>query len=953
MTEDLAATEKRASVERIKAANEAVLKANDVICNNISALHDQPGLLSQNILLACRTLTEDLALRYYAEKNTNDNQSSQGRWEDIKAALALIHSPATGITRKRFKILREFHDLLQITSSHYVQDTDTSERLMVKYLDYLFQLRDLARDDFGLNILGNLEMFPLAQDQDEHIYYETAAGEIERLATLNEPLPSTRQRFYILRKKPFFVRGRRYFEIHYTPSSGRSTKNERRTAFTAIDIPDFHALKLGLRKGEVNVFGHNYGIDVICDFKVSIMPSELGEFCKLMTGRNQTVSEKVQAYISLMQRLTVSRESLRDLVVETSEQEFAQFLTETGLDNLADLRNAFIIARKLILSQGKGARIVSYLLLRLRLNILKAQENNLFDKTKKSYSFESNDSLSGLFLAYGCIPFDTMPLCTSLQGHNPPLEDLAYSIDFTGREHELLIRALKNRSAQNRQIFNNIKEVCSEQNISETYFGALAHKYNQSLYSKHLDERELKEFSGFVYFNGAARACRTIFRKLSEFSKEGVDGWRLTAEQSLNKLRPDVSAEKIDALKNLFGDTKVKLVYGAAGTGKTRLMEIAAELLSNSTKVFLAVTHTAVDNLQRRIAVPNSTFMTVEKALSRKTKPTDLVCSVLFIDECGCLCNRDMEELLKKCQTGSLVLVGDEFQVEPIEFGNWFAIARGFLPKHAHCELSANFRSSDAGLLKVWERVRTQDPAAIASIETQGMSGKLDNSLFTPLSNDEIVLCLGYDGIYGINSINRYQQETNPNHEFRIGVAAYKVNDPVVFNDSTRFAPYLYNNLKGVITDITPQKDSLLIEIETKTPLMSSPVYPGGLKVKFLTDAKGNPVTRVSFEVAEPANDEQEQSDPRCDVPFQVAYAISVHKAQGLEYESVKLIVSDRLAPCVTLNLLYTAITRSKRYLKIYWSKQAEQQVLNNLAGRNFGRDVSLLRNLFPELSSI
>jgi ATP-dependent exoDNAse (exonuclease V) alpha subunit len=30
-------------------------------------------------------------------------------------------------------------------------------------------------------------------------------------------------------------------------------------------------------------------------------------------------------------------------------------------------------------------------------------------------------------------------------------------------------------------------------------------------------------------------------------------------------------------------------------------------------------------------------------------------------------------------------------------------------------------------------------------------------------------------------------------------------------------------------------------------------------------------------------------------VPFQIAYAISIHKAQGLEFNSVKLIITDEV----------------------------------------------------------
>ncbi len=47
-------------------------------------------------------------------------------------------------------------------------------------------------------------------------------------------------------------------------------------------------------------------------------------------------------------------------------------------------------------------------------------------------------------------------------------------------------------------------------------------------------------------------------------------------------------------------------------------------------------------------------------------------------------------------------------------------------------------------------------------------------------------------------------------------------------------------------------------------------------------------------------------------VPFQVAYAVSIHKAQGLEYDSVKVVITDANEDDITHNIFYTAITRAR-----------------------------------------
>lgn len=82
-------------------------------------------------------------------------------------------------------------------------------------------------------------------------------------------------------------------------------------------------------------------------------------------------------------------------------------------------------------------------------------------------------------------------------------------------------------------------------------------------------------------------------------------------------------------------------------------------------------------------------------------------------------------------------------------------------------------------------------------------------------------------------------------------------------------------------------------------------------------------------------------------VPFQVAYAVSIHKAQGLEYRSVKIVITNETEERITHNIFYTAITRAKENLKIYWSPETEKSVLGRLEVRDSRRDANLLKQLY------
>ena len=94
------------------------------------------------------------------------------------------------------------------------------------------------------------------------------------------------------------------------------------------------------------------------------------------------------------------------------------------------------------------------------------------------------------------------------------------------------------------------------------------------------------------------------------------------------------------------------------------------------------------------------------------------------------------------------------------------------------------------------------------------------------------------------------------------------------------------------------------------------------------------------------STDEDDEDDDSTVVPFQVSYAISIHKAQGLEYDSVKIVITNETEERITHNIFYTAITRAKKKLKIYWSPETEKAVLERLQIKNSSKDAHLLDKL-------
>lgn len=67
--------------------------------------------------------------------------------------------------------------------------------------------------------------------------------------------------------------------------------------------------------------------------------------------------------------------------------------------------------------------------------------------------------------------------------------------------------------------------------------------------------------------------------------------------------------------------------------------------------------------------------------------------------------------------------------------------------------------------------------------------------------------------------------------------------------------------------------------------------------------------------------------------------------AQGLEYESVKVIITNEIEDLISHNIFYTAITRAKKKLKIYWSPETEQKIIAGLKPIFNDKDIHIFKN--------
>ncbi|WP_343294088.1 ATP-dependent RecD-like DNA helicase [Ferrimonas balearica] len=828
--------------------------------------------------------------------------------------------PALEFVKKngRLNFLSKFHRLIQKSASHYTFDGDASERLMLKYYEYLFRTRSLLWNQYHLNILENLESFPIDLDPSLREYHERIAEKINSGVAPNQQLPNP-ERYYIHKTRPFFVNGQIFYEVTFYRAINKATKADRMIAFTNVDINDKYSANLVLQQDCISVIGYTMPITIILQWEVSIRPCEFDNLSKIL---NIPTSVRVNSneYQYLMRVLTSESANLLDFMDMNDPEYYA--LKSFCLNGVNSIKIFPVLdkAREIIKSKSPGYNVIRYLMLRMFNTTLKSQ-----------LSRDACARLSNLRLKYGCIPFDDMPFCTSLSGHNPRYWDLLDSLETTNREQELLARQVKNNVEHKGSLYTPISELSHYSDIN-----SLVSAYNKKLYYKHIHERELKTDKGHVFINGYERDTENIIKKLQEKSTVGIQGYTQAVENWLSMANRNIDDRfKVNALKQLFSKSCIALIYGAAGTGKSTMVDHIAHYFNDKEKLFLAHTNPAIDNLKRKVSAQKSSFKTIRShTYSHDDKDYD----VLIIDECSTVSNSDLLKILEKTSFELLILVGDIYQIESIQFGNWFSAISSFIPNDSIFELKTPYRTNNSSLLGFWNKVRNIEDDIAECMVQNGYSSLLNGELFNSISSDEIVLCLNYDGLYGINNVNRFMQSgnSNPAHYWR--ELTFKVGDPILFSDTEQFRPVIYNNLKGVIVAIQQAPGWIQFDVWLDRPV-------NAFDVRVVEELEWVKDSVVRFTVYDhPGSSDEDDDSYNTTIPFQVAYAVSIHKAQGLEYESVKIVITDANEDDVSHSIFYTAVTRARESLKIFWTPETQQKVLNKLCRDTNSKDVSLLK---------
>ena len=176
--------------------DESIRKIDNVICRHLDEIENNSrGAISQDILEQLTKFVNHVMLKFYANGReipiTAENIAKATEFAQINSELYTLY---------------KFHNYLEVVTTQYTLDEDGSERLMLKYYQYLLEAKNLIWHYFGIEVLHNLDKFPLRLDDTLQEYYKKISEKIERHPV--EFHTDSKDKYYIQKIKPLFVNRR-------------------------------------------------------------------------------------------------------------------------------------------------------------------------------------------------------------------------------------------------------------------------------------------------------------------------------------------------------------------------------------------------------------------------------------------------------------------------------------------------------------------------------------------------------------------------------------------------------------------------------------------------------------------------------------------------------------------------------------------------------------------------
>ena len=366
-------------------------------------------------------------------------------------------------------------------------------------------------------------------------------------------------------------------------------------------------------------------------------------------------------------------------------------------------------------------------------------------------------------------------------------------------------------------------------------------------------------------------------------------------KKTLVELTEEQKQAVISAVNN-----RITIITGGPGTGKTTIIRAIIESLEKDGKSVLvaAPTGRAAKRIEEASFYQASTIHRMLKINPETRKffhneQNPLRAEAIIVDEFSMVDFFIFYSLLKAIsQHTRLIIIGDKDQLPSVGPGN---VLRDII-KSSYFNiiyLNRNFRQTrDSLIIENAYRINGGEPLIFKTysddldfvfIKVSNENQALEKVLriieyhkndYNFNSSDFQVLVPMYRGAAGIDNINnRIQSRFNSEPSIiKKEKAAYKQWDKVM-QLKNNYEKEIFNGEQGIIADFNPEKKSLLVNFD------------------------GNFVEYSGSELEE----------------LTLSYAVSVHKAQGSEYDMLILVLLPSHSIMLNRELFYTAVTRARK----------------------------------------
>lgn len=368
-------------------------------------------------------------------------------------------------------------------------------------------------------------------------------------------------------------------------------------------------------------------------------------------------------------------------------------------------------------------------------------------------------------------------------------------------------------------------------------------------------------------------------------------------------------------------NAKVMIITGGPGTGKTTIVQAITRIHQKlqSTILLAAPTGRAAKRLGEATGRPAKTihrllaFSPTQGGFQRNEhKPLEV--DLLIVDEASMIDILLMHHLLKAMPpAATLILVGDVNQLPSVGPGNVLKdiIAAGTVPvvtldqifRQARASrIVVNAHSINAGRMPRVKNdpgdkendfyfIEQEDPDKVLEIILTLTTERIPRRFGLDPFDDIQVLTPMHKGTVGAENLNRQLQGAlNPQHVYvKYGQHHFNLNDKVM-QVRNNYEKEVFNGDIGRIAAIDPHARTVTLRFEDRLV----PYESGELEELIM------------------------------------AYAISVHKAQGSEFPAVVIPVTTQHYVLLQRNLLYTAVTRARRLAVLVGTQRALAIAIKN-----------------------